>query len=426
MANKKKTMPAKSVGEKRVNVKKSHKSVSAKKSAKKKNVKDLPKNGVSKAKKTIAKTEPSKKAPSKIIAIDDTSQAGNSNNLLRKASKAKKDEFYTQLSDIEKEMKNYKSYFKGKVIYCNCDDPYESNFFKYFSANFNSLGLKKLITTSFVGSPIVGGQLSLFDLEGLKPNGREPFKIEITEVPDLDGDGAIGLYDVEILLKSNKNSVTPLVGDGDFRSRECTELLKEADIVVTNPPFSLFREYISQLETYKKSYIIIGNTNAITYREIFKLIRDNKLRTGYTNFNVGMFFEVPEDWEKFHHIDEKGRKIARVSTSCWFTNLEVTKHKDYITLYKKYSKSEYPTYTNFEAIEVSKVSDIPMDFAGTMGVPITFVDKYNPEQFEIVDINPHFFTLTEKGLDKPTQLKIQGQKDPYARILIKNKKVVKK
>jgi Adenine-specific methyltransferase EcoRI len=417
MASKKKTMPAKSTHEKKVSVKKSHETVSAKKSAKKKNVKDLPKNGQSSAKKTVAKTGPSKKAPSKKIAIDDVSQAGNSNNLLRKASKAKKDEFYTQLSDIEKEMKNYKSYFKGKVIYCNCDDPYESNFFKYFSANFNSLGLKKLI---------VGGQLSLFDLEGLKPNGREPFKIEITEVPDLDGDGAIGLYDVEILLKSNKNSVTPLVGDGDFRSRECTELLKEADIVVTNPPFSLFREYISQLETYKKSYIIIGNTNAITYREIFKLIRDNKLRTGYTNFNVGMFFEVPEDWEKFHHIDEKGRKIARVSTSCWFTNLEVTKHKDYITLYKKYSKSEYPTYTNFEAIEVSKVSDIPMDFAGTMGVPITFVDKYNPEQFEIIDINPHFFTLTEKGLEKPTQLKIQGQKDPYARILIKNKKVVKK
>jgi hypothetical protein len=378
------------------------------------------------AKKTPAKKTPAKKTPTEGFSSAYKVQTGNSNNLLRKASKAKKDEFYTQLSDIEKEMKSYKDYFKGKVVYCNCDDPYESNFFKYFSANFNSLGLKKLITTSFVGSPIVGGQLSLFDLEGLKPNGREPFKIEITEVPDLDGDGAIGLYDVEILLKSNKNSVTPLVENGDFRSRECIELLKEADIVVTNPPFSLFREYISQLEAYDKSYIIIGNTNAITYREIFKLIRDNKLRTGYTNFNVGMFFEVPEDWEKFHHIDEKGRKIARVSTSCWFTNLEVSKHKNYITLYKKYSKSEYPTYTNFEAIEVSKVSDIPMDYTGTMGVPITFVDKYNPEQFEIIDINPHFFTLTEKGLEKPTQLKLEGQKDPYARILIKNRKVVKK
>lgn len=377
------------------------------------------------------KTQGKKRAiPAKNVAKKSKKTAveisgGNSNNLLRKASKAKKDEFYTQLSDIEKELKNYKKFFKDKVIYCNCDDPYESNFFKYFAANFNSLGLKKLITTSYVGSPIVGGQLSLFDMEGLKPNAREPFKIEITQVPDLDNDGAIGLIDVEMLLKLNKNTVTPLQGDGDFRSRECVELLKEADIVVTNPPFSLFREYVNQLETYNKKYIIIGNTNAITYREIFKLIKDDKIRTGYTNFNVGMFFEVPNDWAKFHHIDESGKKIARVSTSCWFSNLEVLKHKNFITLYKKYNKKEYPTYSNFDAIEVSKVSDIPMDFDGIMGVPITFVDKYNPDQFEIVDINPHFFTITEKGLEKPTQLKIKGQKDPYARILIRNKKVVK-
>jgi len=350
---------------------------------------------------------------------------GNSNNLLRKASKAKKDEFYTQLSDIEKEVKHYKSFLVGKIIYCNCDDPYESNFFKYFAANFKALGLKKLITTSFTGSPIAGGQLSLFDLEGLKPNGKQPFKIEITEVPDLDNDGAIGLLDVEMLLKNNKNSVTPLIGDGDFRSSECVKLLTEADVIVTNPPFSLFREYIQLLESHEKKYLIIGNTNSITYRETFKLIKENRIRTGYTNFNVGMFFEVPADWEKFHHIDDNGKKIARVSTSCWFTNFEVSKHRDFLTLYKKYNQTDYPTYSNYDAIEVSKVSDIPMDYEGTMGVPITFVDKYNPEQFEILDINPHFFTIVEKGLEKPSQLKIQGKKDPYARILIKNKKVVK-
>jgi hypothetical protein len=353
-------------------------------------------------------------------------EQGNSNNLLRKASKDKKDEFYTRLSDIEKEVKNYRSFLKDKIVYCNCDDPYESNFFKYFAANFRSLGLKKLVTTSFSGSSIAGGQLSLFDVEGLKPNGKQPFKIEITEVPDIDGDGAISLVDVEMLLKNNKNTVTPLSGDGDFRSKECVNLLDEADVVVTNPPFSLFREYIQLLENHNKKYLIIGNTNAITYRETFKLIKDDKIRTGYTNFNVGMFFEVPSDWEKFHHIDENGKKMARVSTSCWFTNLDVTKHKDFLTLYKKYDKKEYPKYLNFDAIEVSKVSDIPMDFEGIMGVPITFVDKYNPDQFEIIDINPHFFTITEKGLPKPTQLKIEGQKDPYARILIKNKKVEKK
>lgn len=391
--------------------------------------------------KSPTKKSPIKKTTSNII--DEETTSGNSNRLLRKAGKAKKDEFYTQLSDIEKELKNYKTFFRGKTIYCNCDDPYESNFFKYFAANFNTFGLKKLITTSYVGSPIAGGQLSLFAMEGLKPNGKQPFKIEITEVPDIDGDGATGLADVEILLKLNKNSVTPLSLDGDFRSVECVELLKEADIIVTNPPFSLFREYINLLEKYKKEYIIIGNTNAITYREIFRLIKDNKLRTGYTNFNVGMFFEVPDDWEKFHHIDEKGRKIARVSTSCWFTNLEVTKHKDFITLYKKYSKKEYPIYTNFEAIEVSRVSDIPMDYAGIMGVPITFVDKYNPEQFEIIglgisnsgiEIGVKPYTPAHRkyrrevqgrgAVDGDLYLMINGElKVPYARVLIRNKKV---
>ncbi len=308
----------------------------------------------------------------------------SSNKNLHKASQAKKDEFYTQLIDIEKELKHYKKQFRGKVVYCNCDDPFESNFFKYFAANFNALGLKKLITTSYVKSPIVGGQLPLFEVEGLKPSGKEPFKIEIKEVPDSDNDGAVNLDDVEYLLKHNKNTAAPLKDGGDFRSDECIELLKEADIVCTNPPFSLFREYVAQLVKYGKKFLIIGNTNALTYKEIFKLIKDDKLRTGYTNFNVGMFFVVPDDWEYFHHIDKDGKKIARVSSSCWFTNLEVEKHKQDITLYKKYTPEEYPKYDNYDAINVDKYSEIPVDYAGAMGVPVTFIDKYNPDQFKII------------------------------------------
>jgi len=308
------------------------------------------------------------------------------NKNLHKASKGRNDEFYTQLPDIEKELKHYKDQFLGKVVYCNCDDPFESNFFKYFAANFNALGLKKLITTSYVKSPIVGGQLPLFEVEGLKPSGKETFKIEIKEVTDINSNGAINLDDVEYLLKHDKNTATPLRGNGDFRSEECIELLKEADIVVTNPPFSLFREYVAQIVKYEKKFLIIGNTNALTYKKIFKLIKEDKLRTGYTNFNVGMFFVVPDDWEHFHHIDKNGKKIARVSTSCWFTNLEVEKHKEFITLYKKYNPNEYPKYENYDAINVDKYTDIPCNYAGAMGVPVTFVDKYNQDQFEIIGL----------------------------------------
>lgn len=365
------------------------------------------------------------------------------NKNLHKASKAKVDEFYTQLADIERELKHYKKYFKEKVVYCNCDDPFESNFFKYFAANFNALKLKKLITTSYVKSPIVGGQLSLFEIEGLKPSGKEPFKIEINEVPDADSDGAISLADVEWLLRNDANVSTPLKTNGDFRSQECVELLEEADIVVTNPPFSLFREYVAQLVEYNKEFIIIGNTNALTYREIFKLIKDNNLRTGYTNFNVGMFFIVPDEWEHFHHIDKNGKKIARVSTSCWFTNLEVEKHKEFLTLYKRYNPEEYPKYENYNAINVDKYTDIPCDFEGAIGVPVTFVDKYNPDQFEIIglgisnsgrEIGVKPYKEKHKKYRKEIQKRgaVDGDlymmKDgivdvPYARIIIKNKKL---
>src|SRR3989339_487764 len=207
------------------------------------------------------------------------------NSNLHKAGRAKQDEFYTQLIDIEKELKHYKEQFRDKVVYCNCDDPFESNFFKYFAANFNALKIKKIIATSYVKSPIVGKQLPLLKIEGLKPEGKEPYLVEINEVPDLNNDGAISLDDVEYLLKHNKNVSRRLHGDeeysaGDFRSKECVELLKKVDIVVTNPPFSLFREYIAQLIEYKKKFLIIGSLNAITYKEVFRLIKNDKMWLG--------------------------------------------------------------------------------------------------------------------------------------------------
>ena len=311
----------------------------------------------------------------------------SNNSILRTANRTKQDEFYTQLSDIEKELKNYKEQFKDKVIFCNCDDPYESNFFKYFAMNFNALGLKKLIATCYAGSPIVQSQLSLFDINGVVINTEDtnkPYKIEITEVPDSNGDGAVDLTDVEYLVKNKKNTLTLLKENGDFRSDECIALLKEADIVVTNPPFSLFREYVAQLVEYNKDYIIMGNTNALTYKEIFYLFKDNKIRTGYTNFNVGMYFFVPDDAEKYHKIVE-GKKMVRVSTSCWFTSLPVKRHNDKLILYKKYNEEEYPTFDNYKAINVNSYKEIPQDYDDLMAVPVTFLDKYNPEQFEIVD-----------------------------------------
>jgi len=309
-----------------------------------------------------------------------------SKKLFDEAKRNKADEFYTQLPDIEAEMRHYKEQLRGKVIFCNCDDPFESNFFKYFAMNFNFLGLKKLIATSYSDSPIAYEQLSMFDVKNLDVETTDiklPYKIEITEVKDENADGAVDLSDVEYLLKNRKNVLTLLDGDGDFRSAECIDLLKEADIVVTNPPFSLFREYVAQLVEYAKKFIIIGNTNALTYKEVFKLIKEDKLRTGYTNFNVGMYFYVPDHWDNYHKIED-GRKMVRVSTSCWFTNLYVKKQKEFIALYKKYIPEEYPHYDNYDAIEVSKVAEIPYDYDGAMGVPITFLDKFNPEQFEVL------------------------------------------
>ena len=320
------------------------------------------------------------------------------NNNLHTAKATKNDEFYTQLEDIENELKYYKDYFKGKVVYCNCDgflNEEKSNFFVYFSLNYEFLGLKGLICTKY------------------NPNGKGR-KYEY--YGDLNGNN---YPDEEEIFTSD------LEGDGDFRSEECIELLKKCDIVCTNPPFSLFRQYVAQLFEYKKDFLIIGNVNAISYKEVFPLIKENKMWLGVSSFNKGMYFGVPDDYTyadtyKFDR-ERNGKKVMRVSSICWFTNLDHKKRHEELVLYKKYNEEEYPKYDNYDAIEVSKVTDIPMDYEGIMGVPITFLDKYCPEQFEIVDLNPHFFSMIAKGLPKPKQLSLQNVncKDPYARLLIK-------
>lgn len=310
--------------------------------------------------------------------------AGNTN--LQKANKAKKDEFYTQLVDIEAELRHYKSHFKDKIVFCNCDDPYESNFFKYFASNFNHLGLKKLIATCYDASPVAGDELPLFN----EANGavqKRAYKIEITEVTDINGDGAIDLADVELLIRNRKNTLTILNGNGDFRSDECVELLKQADIVVTNPPFSLFREYVAQLVQYDKKFLIIGNVNSITYKEIFPLIKENRMWLGASIHSGDREFGVPENYPlnaAGYRIDQNGKKFIRVKGVRWFTNLDYPQRHEELVLYKKYTPEEYPKYDNYDAINVDKTSDIPYDYVVDMGVPITFLDKYNPEQFEIV------------------------------------------
>ena len=314
---------------------------------------------------------------------------GNSNKTLSAASKAKQDEFYTQLSDIENELKHYKEHFKGKVVFCNCDDPYASNFFKYFAMNFNHLGLKKLICTCYATSPIMYKQLTLFGEEEElceEITNKKPYKIEITEVKDLNGDGAVDLQDIELLLKSVDGKPELLKGDGDFRSDECVELLKQADVVVTNPPFSLFREYIAQLIKYNKKFLIIGNQNAITYKEVFPLLKNNKIWLGYGfKGNVGFFINTK--YEDYAKSSQHKEGMIRVSGVMWFTNLDIQKRHENLILYRNYTPEEYPTYDNYNAIEVSKVSEIPEDYYGVVGVPITFMDRYNPEQFEILGIN---------------------------------------
>lgn len=358
--------------------------------------------------------------------------SGNSN--LHDSLRQKQDEFYTQLSLVENELKHYKHHFKNKIVLCNCDDPYESNFFKYFAMNFNVLGLKKLITTCYASSPVTGnefqyyvdneGQLSFVSSSNNSPiekeNKRKPYKVEITEVTDENGDGRIDLSDVEYLMRNKKNTMTLLEGDGDFRSPECVDLLKEADVVVTNPPFSLFREYVALLMEYQKDFVIVGNQNAVTYREILPLIRDNKVWLGY---NSGHFwFKVPDSYEEKKtdfKIDEDGQKWRRMGNICWFTNLDIEKRHENMTLFRQYSSDKYPKYDNYDAIEVSRTADIPCDYYGIMGVPITFISQYSPEQFEVLGDSRY-----HDGQNFADDINVINGKTLYRRILIRRRNVV--
>lgn len=377
------------------------------------------------------------------------------NKNLTNAKKAKNDEFYTQFSDIQKEVESYLEYdpntFKNKVVYCNCDDPFESNFFRYFVLNFNRLGLKSLITTSYKPSPVANTQLGLFgdDKTLEKSKGRPKVtanKFIINEVGDVDGDGSFTLEDIAKQLKANKNNEwCPLDGDGDFGSDECIELLKKSDVVVTNPPFSLFKVYIKQLFEYKKQFLIIGNLNAITYKEVFPMIQSNRVWLGNNaRVNGGaMFYEIPEavanlDQVREIRTDEKGRKmyITRVQGVRWFTNLDHGRLHQKISLMtmvdnKKFnnkvknSKVFYKKYDNYTAIEVSFVDGIPSDYDGVMGVPISFLDKYNPEQFEIIGATESEGKGFSNGLwdkvSKVSQPLVNGERI-FKRIFIKHKK----
>ena len=328
--------------------------------------------------------------------------------------KAKQDEFYTQLDDIAKELKYYKQHFRGKVVLCNCDDPYESNFFKYFALNFNQLGLKKLIATCYNGSPIAGDELPLlFEIEETEPK-KIAYKVEITEVADYNNDGAVNLADVQWLIQNDKNVLSLLKGNGDFRSQECIELLKEADIVVTNPPFSLLREFILLLVEYSKQFLIIGHQNAIHYKDIFTLIKEDKIWLGYKFGD--MSFKVPDYFEPRatrYWVDSNGQKWRSLGNVCWFTNLDIQKRQEELILYRKYIPEEYLKYDNYDAINVDKTSEIPADFEGIMGVPVTFIDKYNPSQFEIINTST---------IAMPKGAPYINGKRIYERILIRNKK----
>lgn len=289
------------------------------------------------------------------------------NKCLETAKKQKKDEFYTQLCDIERELRHYEQHFKGKTVLCNCDDPRISNFFHYFSHKFEDLGLKRLITTCYKNQ-----ERDLFSQNSCE----QAIWLEYTG----DKNGNRVLDPEEIGIK-------PLKGDGDFRSEECIELLKQADIVVTNPPFSLFREYVAQLIKYDKKFLIIGNVNAITYKETFPLFASNKCWLGASIHSGDREFGVPDDYDLYaagSRIDEEGNKFIRVKGVRWFTNLDYSKRHEELVLYRKYNPDDYPKYDNYDAIEVGKTADIPEDYDGVMGVPITFMDKYCPEQFEII------------------------------------------
>lgn len=331
--------------------------------------------------------------------LEGFDMAGNKS--LHAANKAKNDEFYTQLSDIENELRHYKHHFKDKTVYCNCDDPRISNFFHYFSYNFEHLGLKKLIATCYKNQ-----NSDLFS----QNDSEQAVWLEYTG--DKDGNG---------IPTPEEISVKPLKGDGDFRSEECIELLKQADIVVTNPPFSLFREYVAQLIEYDKNFIIIGNRNAITYKEIFPLIKNNQMWLG-NGFQAGnAYFATPVRKIYAEGVYDKETGLVKFRNCCWFTNLDIAKRHEELILYQTYNPADYPQYDNYDAIEVSKVADIPCDYDGVMGVPITFLDKYNPEQFEIIGCSYNYGR--PDGWSKNIDMNVTVNGKPiYKRLLIQRKR----
>ncbi|GAB2994301.1 putative adenine-specific methylase [Arenimonas maotaiensis] len=367
------------------------------------------------------------------------------NKLLHKAKKSKSDEFYTQYIDIQKEIESYLAYnadvFRDKVVYCNCDDPFESNFFRYFVLNFKRIGLKKLITTSYKPSPVANTKLELFsDYAPPKTSKGRPKvtanKFIINEVGDIDGDGEFSLKDVALQLKRNKNNEwSPLINDGDFRSDESINLLKQSDIVVTNPPFSLFPEFIKQLIDHDKKFLIIGNINAITYKEVFPLIKSNKvwLGTGMGRWISG--FIVPENYDLYGteaRIDEEGNRIVATNNCLWLTNIDHGKRHQPLPLmsmsdnikfssHKNIKGKGYRKYDNFDAIEVPYTDAIPSDYDGVMGVPITFLDKYNPDQFEILGCSYDYGRPDGWNKNINMSVSINGE-NIYKRILIKHKR----
>lgn len=358
------------------------------------------------------------------------------NSNLTSAKKAKNDEFYTQYSDIQKEIEAYLEYdpdtFKGKVVYSNCDDPFESNFFRYFALNFNRLGLKQLITTSYKPSPIANTQLGLFgdDRTIVEPKGRPKVtanKLVINEVSDIDGDGSFSLADVAEQLKANKNNEwAPLEGDGDFRSSECVELLKKSDIVVTNPPFSLYREYVAQLVDNNKKFIIIGHMGSVGYKEIFPLIMQGKMWLG-NGFHAGnAYFKTPNLRDFATGVYDEKTGLVKFRNVSWFTNLDHGKRHQKLSLMtmsdnlkfnkKLKGKAEYDHYDNCDAIEVPFTDAIPSDYDGVMGVPISFLDKYSPEQFDIVGITKTWFGYANKTYPNQTQVSKDGSKSTVSKL----------
>ena len=322
------------------------------------------------------------------------------NKNLHSAKKGKNDEFYTQLEDIERELKHYKEHFKNKVVYCNCDDPRVSNFFHYFSHNFEKLGLKKLIATCYKNQ-----DTNLFS----QNNSENAVYLEYDG--DKNGDNVPNVEEI---------GVHALNGDGDFRSQESIELLKQADIVVTNPPFSLFREYVAQLVEYDKKFVIVGSLNAITYKEIFQLFKENKMWLGNGFKSGNAYFKTTHSTDEFAKgVYDENTGLVKFRNIHWYTNLDLKKRHEDLMLYKNYIPEEYPTYDNYDAINVDKVKEMPMDYEGAMGVPITFLDKYNPEQFEIIGIDR---VLVEEATGKVSRFRIDD-KEIYARVVIKNKKL---